>query len=115
MTKPSPQFVHRLETELRTAYRIQYAQKNRWSLANTLKIGVPAFAAGFGMLLLALNFLTPPTTSPINEPELQASIPDVNTVSFNVGTDEEEILNQFETDEFKEMENGIKLAAAGNF
>lgn len=118
MSQPSPQFIQRLEQELRYAYRAQYQSKKRFGWSDIAKVIIPTFSGLFVIALLLINFVfksdIPPQTQ--IEPSLQAQQINSNTetVAFSEGQAEEELINSFDDEELNQIYNGVQLAAAGN-
>lgn len=112
MPQPSPQFIQRLEQELRYTYRAQYQQKKSFSLAGMAKILIPAFSGLFVVTLILINFVfTAEVAAPI---EAQQASSGVETVAFSEGQAEEELINSFDNEELNQIYNGVQLAAASN-
>jgi hypothetical protein len=121
MQKPSPQFVSRLESELRMAYRAQYQNAAAPKLLrNMWKFFVPAFSGALVLGLVLVNFK--PAIQETNT-KMTAFTQTINEgpaneerfVTFNEGEQEEEIVNDFDSDELNQIDNSIKLVAAGNY
>lgn len=123
MQKPSPQFVSRLENELRIAYRAQYQREKtgvaRGGLGRFFKFFVPALS---GALVLAIVVLNGPGRLINGGPDLtqqnsqvQAETADDQFMAFTAGKEEEEIITDFESEELEQIDSEIRLIAEANF
>lgn len=127
MKKPSPQFVSRLEQELRVVYRAEYASeqgKHSW-FSRLPKFFVPVFS---GVLLAAIfvlnnqgNFPAGLKTSLTQQGSLSSQVAansdglEERFVVFNEGKDEEQFLKAFENEDLETIDNTVRDVAEANF
>jgi len=108
MKTPSPQFIGKLENELRLSYRAQYqnqkeAEKPQGGFGRIFKFLVPAFS---GALVLAIIIFT--QTSRVDTA-------DDRFMAFNEGAEEEQIILDFDSEELDQIDNEVRLIAEANF
>jgi hypothetical protein len=114
MVKPSRQFVSELEAKLRMAYRAEFTPGKNLQFNGFLKFFIPATSGAFIVALLLLNITTQQDTN-INNVANQTGTGGAQYISFIAGKEEEEIIKDFDNDELNQIDNGVRLAAAGNF
>ena len=115
MEKPSPQFISKLEQDLRLAYRSEFKPEKAPWLGNFLKLWVPAFSGALVIALLLMNFsfrqsINSPAAVSQSDPGAEARL-----ITFSEGKAEEEIIADFDNDELAQIDNGVRLAADGNY
>ena len=122
MQKPSPQFVSRLESELRMAYRAQYEKQGvgMKHLSNFWKFFVPAFSGALVIGLVFMNFKpaiqeTSTKMTAFSQAINETPSDEERFVTFNEGEQEEQIVSDFDSEELDQIDNSIKLVAAGNY
>ncbi len=126
MKKPTPQFINKLENELRMAYRAQYsagherARKPFWG--GFLKFFIPTFSGALVIAVVLLNFkggVVQQNAQQNNDAQTATNIEtpasDTRLVTFDAGTQEEQIVQDFDNDELNQIDSGIRLIAEGNF
>lgn len=127
MEKPSPQFVSRLEKELRMAYRAEYAGdqvKSSW-FSRLPRFFVPVFS---GVMLAAIfvlnnqgNFTAGVKTDLPQQSGLSSQTStnpgglEDRFVVFNEGTDEEQFLKAFENEDLETIDNTARDVTEANF
>lgn len=114
MHKPSPQFIGKLESELRLAYRAQYrnAAAPR-PLGKVFAFLVPAFS---GLLVIAILLVN--NGSNTNSSNIQDGGADINEeslVTFNEGAEEEAVAQGFDNEELNRIDSGVQLIAQANY
>lgn len=115
MKKPSPQFIGKLEEELRLAYRAQYQpQKAAHPVMNFFKFFVPAISGALVLVILLMNFKGGFVTNPANDQTSQENGADV-LVTFNEGTAEEQVVQNFDNDELSQIDSNVRLIADSNY
>jgi hypothetical protein len=117
MQKPSQQFVTKLETELRLAYRGQYHQTKR-PFTTLLKFLVPAISGALVITILIVNFKADnvgKVDQPVNIQAGEQDFDEGRLLTFNEGADEEEIVQNFDNEELNQIDNGVQLVAQGNY
>lgn len=125
MQKPSPQFVSKLENELRMAYRAQFRQQNdarasRGGFGNLLKFFVPAFSGALILAVVVLNGtdgLVGDGGKNVSQQNSQVrdETADDQFMAFTAGKEEEEIMADFENAELDQIDNEVRLIAEANF
>jgi len=123
MQKPSSQFTEKLENDLRMAYRAQYQPTPvAHPIMRFLKIFVPAFSGAMVLILILWNLKgTMVPTNQQNNPNDNSNNPqnventDSNLEAFDVGTNEDQFVQDFDNDELNQIDNGVKLVAESNY
>ncbi len=123
MQKPSPQFVSRLENELRIAYRAQYQREKtgvtRGGLGRFFKFFVPALSGALVLAIVVLNgpgrLINGGTDLTQQNSQVQVETADDQFMAFTAGKEEEEIITDFESEELEQIDSEIRLIAEANF
>lgn len=120
MKKPSPQFISKLENELRLAYRAQYQnqQPETRPFGHFFRFFVPALSGALVLVLVLLNFkgnLIPTNPPQDNQQNQQTGDTGESLVTFNEGAQEEQIVQDFDNDELSQIDSGVKLVAESNY
>lgn len=116
MEKPSPQFIRKLEEELRLAYRAQYQAQRAPAhpLGNFFKFFVPAFSGLLVAALIILNF-NGGIFQNSQQQNPQQSGDAATLATFDEGQEEEQIAQDFDNQELSQIDSGVKLVAEGNY
>ena len=121
MTKPTPQYVQKLEQELRMLYRQQHVQLRpaAWSLGRLFKLLIPVASSAFVIALLLFSFiLKTPSISPVYNPDTTQNTENSidpatqKILAFDEGSAEDDIINDFDGDELTQIDQGISLVVA---
>jgi hypothetical protein len=123
MQKPSPQFVGKLENELRMAYRAQYGLEKtgmaRGGIGRFFKFFVPALSGALVLAIVVLNGKGGLIKSGMDltqqNSQVRVETADDQFVAFTAGKEEEEIIADFESEELEQIDNEVRLIAEANF
>ncbi len=112
MHKPSPQFIGKLESELRLAYRAQYNNSAApRPLGKFFAFLVPAFS---GLLVIAILLVNNWSANSTVQ-EGNAGVNEANFITFNEGEEEEAIAQSFDNEELNRIDSGVQLIAQANY
>lgn len=124
MQKPSPQFIRKLESELRMAYRAEHQGRQLpvpKPFGGIFRFLLPAFSGALVLAIVFMNYIgNPSTTLPDSQNPTQAGAADAGgngedrLITFNEG-EEEQVVQGFDNEELNQIDNGVKLVAAGNY
>lgn len=123
MQKPSPQFVSKLENELRMAYRAQYGREKpataRGGIGRFFTFFVPALSGALVLAIVVLNGKGGLIKSGMDltqqNSQVQVETADDQFVAFTAGKEEEEIIADFESEELEQIDSEVRLIAEANF
>lgn len=114
MKNPSPQFIGKLENELRSAYRAQY-QPARKPLGNFFKFFLPALSGALVLGMVLLNFGGNIFSNNNQQTSADNNSSDSRLAAFNDGADEEQLAKDFDNDELTQIDNNVRLVSLSNF
>lgn len=123
MQKPSPQFVSKLENELRMAYRAQYGREKpaiaRGGIGRFFTFFVPALSGALVLAIVVLNgkggLIKSGMELTQQNSQVQVETADDQFVAFTAGKEEEEIIAEFESEELEQIDSEVRLIAEANF
>ncbi len=117
--QPSPQFVQKLESELRLLYRQQLAEQppKLVSWKNFFRLFIPTLSGSVALILILFNFVFKSApTGGLSDQAARKSVISDETVTDNTPADEakpmQELANYFNSDEMNQIDQGVMLAVA---